>query len=79
LTTDTAAAAGHLPAKNSFSLGFLRRPQRFEHRVDAHETLFIIVSVHATVGLFVVGLRALGLSPTVLGVPGFLKFSKAFS
>jgi hypothetical protein len=53
-----------------------------ENRVDAHETLFIIVSVHASVGLFVVALGALGAlgpSPTVLGVPSFLKFSKTFS
>ena len=76
---DTTAAAGRLPAKNSSSRGFLRRPQRVEHSIDALESLLIIVSVHARGGLFVVVFGAFRLSPAMLGFPGFLKFSKSFS
>ena len=75
---DASAAAARLPANNSFSRGFLPRPQRVEHRVDALETLFIIVSVHARGGLFVVAFGAVGLSPGVLGFPSFLKLSNSF-
>ena len=75
---DTTAAAARLPANNSFSRGFLPRPQRVEHRVDALETLFIIVSVHARGGLFVVAFGAFGLGPAVLGFPSFLKLSNSF-
>jgi len=77
---DTTPAAERLPAENSFWRGFLCRPQRVEHRVDALETLFFIVSVHARGGLFVVvfgAFGAFGLTPGVLGFPSFLKVSNS--